>query len=308
MTSARYLGLDLGGTNIKVAVVETTEATSIPEVVFTARHKTMAAEGPTGVTARLIEVGRETLDQVGPVSGLGLGVPGLFEPDTGQIVLFPNLPGPWPGHALRDPVGDALGVVTTLINDARAFVLAEGTIGAGRDCPTVVGVTLGTGIGGGIMIDGRLHLGDFGTGGEVAHQTIVPEGPLCGCGNRGCVEALAKAEALAELAGLPSVAEVYERAADGDEKCLTAIETAASYVGIGLANVVTLIGPSCIVIGGGIMAAGDLALDPIRRAMERRLFLAPRDTVKVVPAELGRWAGAIGAALAGRSQLEVRAR
>ena len=308
MNPTRYLGLDLGGTNIKVAVVEAGEETSIPEVIFTARHKTQASDGPSGVTDRLIAVGRETLEQVGPVSALGLGVPGLFEPDTGKIVLFPNLPGPWPGHSLRDPVGEALGLPATLINDARAFVLAEGTIGAGRDCPTVVGLTLGTGIGGGIMIDGSLHLGDFGTGGEVAHQAIVPDGPQCGCGNRGCVEALAKAEALAELAGVPDVAEVYERAAGGDESCLAAIETTATYVGIGLANVVTLVGPSCIVIGGGIMAAGDLALEPIRKAMEARLFLAPRNTVRVVPAELGRWAGAIGAALAGRGQFEVRAR
>ena len=140
------------------------------------------------------------------------------------------------------------------------------------------------------------------------HQIIMPDGPQCGCGNRGCIEALAKGEALAEMVGLPDAATVCALAADGDEDCLAAIDTIAHYIGIGLANVVTLLGPSCIVVGGGIMAAGDLILGPIRRAMVAHVRLAPGDRVEVVPAELGNWAGAIGAALAGRAQLEVRSR
>jgi glucokinase len=304
----RFLGLDLGGTNIKAVVVEGDDESTVPNVISTALHATHADRGPQGVTDRLIEVGRATIEEFGPVTAAGLGVPGLFEADSGRIVLFPNLPGPWPGHSLRDPVGVALGVPTTLINDARAFVLAEGTIGAGRGHHTLVGLTLGTGIGGGIMIDGRIHLGAFGTGGEIAHQIVMPGGPLCGCGNRGCVEALAKADALADLVGIPDAAAVYARAADGDEDCLAAIDTVANYIGIGLANAVTLLGPSCIVIGGGIIAAGDLVLEPIRQAMRSHLVLAPAEEVRIVPAELGNWAGAIGAALAGRAQIDVRAR
>ena len=307
MTGGRYLGLDLGGTNIKAAVVEIS-GSSEPRVVSTALHETFARRGPDAVTDRLIEVGRATIEEFGPVTAAGLGVPGIFEADTGRIVLFPNLPGPWAGHPLRDPVGAALGVPTTLINDARAFVLAEGTIGAGRGHRTLVGLTLGTGIGGGIMIDGQIHLGAFGTAGEIAHQIVMPGGPLCGCGNRGCVEVLAKADALAALVGLPDAASVYAQAADGDEACLAAIDTVAGYIGIGLANVVTVLGPSCIVIGGGIIAAGDLVLEPIRKALSAHLVLAPAERVGVVPAELGNWAGAIGAALAGRAQLDVRAR
>ncbi|MDH5371581.1 MAG: ROK family protein [Acidimicrobiia bacterium] len=308
MSAQRFLGLDLGGTNIKAAVVEVADGVPTPTVVSTTQHPTEADRGPTGVTDRLIEVGRATLADHGPVAAAGLGVPGLFDADSGRIVLFPNLPGPWPGHPLRDPVAAALGVPTTLINDARAFVLAEGTIGAGSAHRALVGITLGTGIGGGIMIDGRIHLGAFGTGGEVAHQIIMPDGPECGCGNRGCVEALAKGDALAALAGLPDAATVCARAAAGDEDCLAAIDTVAGYIGIGLANVVTLLGPSCIVIGGGIMAAGDLMLEPIRQAMVAHVRLAPGNLVEVVPAELGNWAGAIGAALAGRPQSDVRAR
>lgn len=308
MTRQRFLGLDLGGTNIKAAIVEGGDESTIPEVISTVLHATHAERGPRGVTDRLIEVGRATIDEFGPVTAAGLGVPGIFETDTGRIVLFPNLPGPWAGHALRDPVGTALGVPTTLINDARAFVLAEGTIGAGRAHHTLIGLTLGTGIGGGIMIDGKIHLGAFGTGGEIAHQIIMPGGPLCGCGNRGCIEALAKADALAAMVGLPDAASVYAQAADGDKDCLAAIDTVANYIGIGLANVVTVLGPSCIVIGGGIIASGDLVLEPIRKALRAHLVLAPADGVSVVPAELGNWAGAIGAALAGRAQAEVRDR
>jgi glucokinase len=308
MTTGRYLGLDLGGTNIKVAVIEAGEDRRPPQVVLTAQHATRAERGPHGVTDRLIEVGAATIENVGSVDAAGLGVPGLFDPDTGRIKLFPNLTGPWAGHSLRDPIAEAFGVPTALINDARAFVLAEGTVGAGRGSHTLIGLTLGTGIGGGIMIDGRIHLGEFGTGGEIGHQIIVPDGPLCGCGNRGCVEALAKAEALAALAGQPDAATVYERAAQGDESCLAAIDTVATYIGIGLANAVALLGPSRIVIGGGIVASGELVLGPIREAMIARVTLAPVEQVSVVAAELGNWAGAIGAALAARDQIDVRAR
>jgi glucokinase len=308
MSMERFLGLDLGGTNIKTAIVEINDTESLPRVVSTGQHQTRADLGPAAVADRLIEVGRMTIEEYGPVVAMGLGVPGLFETDTGRIVLFPNLPGPWPGHSLRDPVGEALRVPTTLINDARAFVLAEGTVGAGRSHQTLVGLTLGTGIGGGIMIDGRIHLGEFGTGGEIAHQIIMPDGPQCGCGNRGCVEALAKGDALTELAGLSDPEAVFAGAADGDEASLAAIDTVARYIGIGLANVVTMLGPSCIVIGGGIMAAGELILDPIRKSMVEHVRLAPGERVQVVAAELGNRAGAIGAALAGRNQAEVRSR
>ena len=277
-------------------------------MIATASHDTFADRGPDFVTRRLIEVGRRTIDEFGPVSGAGLGVPGLFEPASGRIVLFPNLPGPWRGHSLRDPVMSGLDVPTVLINDARAFLLAEGTLGAGKGHNPVIGLTLGTGVGGGIMIDGEIHLGAFGTGGEIGHQIIVRDGPSCGCGSRGCVEALARSDRLAEMVGLPDVATVYERAADGDEECLAAIDTVADYIGIGIANAITLLGPSCVVIGGGIAAAGDLILDPIRRSVRQHVFLAPKDGAEIVAAQLGNWAGAIGAALAGRPQAEVRAR
>lgn len=149
------------------------------------------------------------------------------------------------------------------------------------------------------MIDGRLHGGAFGVAGELGHQTIVPDGPLCGCGNRGCVEALTRADVLTSLAGKETAEEVYSAAAAGEEKSLAAIRQVAEYLGIGLANVVTLLGPDRIIIGGGIADAGELVLGPIRQAVRARVTLVPTDQIDVVAASLGAGAGALGAALAG---------
>jgi glucokinase len=248
---------------------------------------------------RLIEAGLAAIDEFGPVDAVGIGVPGLFNPIEGTIELFPNLPGPWRGHPVRDPVSEGLGVPAAIINDARAFTLAEGTVGAGRGCRTVIGVTLGTGIGGGIMIDGKVHLGAFGTAGEIAHQIVVLDGPLCGCGNRGCAEAVARAGVIAEMAGRSDVEQVFAGVRAGDARCIAAVETAARYIGVAIANAVTLLGPNRIVVGGGLTNAGELVLGPIRDAVRSHVKLVPAEGVDVVAAELGPRAGAIGAALAG---------
>lgn len=298
LTVATHLGLDLGGTNIKVAVVVTRQGTD-PKLIHSDSVPTFAQRGPQGVVERLGEVAREVQTTNPSISSMGIGVPGLFDEATGVIELFPNLPGPWDGQPMRDPVARGVGLPVTLINDARAFTLAEGTIGAGRGCSTLVCVTLGTGIGGGVMIDGKIHLGAFGRGGEIAHQTVLPDGPVCGCGNRGCAEALARADVVAAAAGRATVEDVYAGVKAGDERCIAAVEQAAGYLGIALANVITVLGPERIVIGGGIIEAGELVLDPIRRAILSRVTLVPADQIPVVAATLGPMAGAVGAALAG---------
>jgi glucokinase len=195
----RLLGLDLGGTNVKVAVVEIAPGGD-PQVVAEETHPTHAALGPAAVVSRLVEIGAVTIARHGPVAGAGIGTPGVFDPAAGTVLLFPNLPGPWAGQPLRDPVAAGLGVPVTLINDARAFTLAEGTVGAGKGCDTLVCLTLGTGVGGGLMIGGRLHVGTYGRGGEIGHQIVIPDGPRCGCGAYGCVEAVTRADVLAALA------------------------------------------------------------------------------------------------------------
>jgi glucokinase len=294
--STTHLGLDLGGTNIKVAIVSR-EGDDF-DVISTDSVDTEAAEGPEGVTENLVRVGRAALPASG-ASTLGLGVPGHFDRDTGRILLFPNLPGEWSGFPLRDRIEEALGVDTWMINDARAFTLAEGLLGAGRGCHTVACVTLGTGVGGGLMIEGRLHRGAFGVAGEIGHQTVMADGPLCGCGNRGCVEALVRADVLASTAGRPTASDVFEGAREGDDRCLDAVSQMADYLGIGLANVVTMFGPERIVVGGGIADAGDLVLGPVTAAVKRRVTLVPTEKIDIVPAHFGRFAGAVGAALAG---------
>lgn len=292
----RRLGLDLGGTNIKVVVLD--DATGGEQVVFSDTVPTLAERGPAAVVDRLIDVARATTESQTGIEAVGIGVPGLFDVTLGTIQLFPNLPGPWRGQALRHPVADNLGLPVTLINDARAFTLAEGTMGAGRGSSTLVCVTLGTGIGGGIMFEGVLYTGPLGVAGEIAHQTVLPDGPLCGCGNRGCAEALARADAIAARAGRKTVEEVYAGAGAGEPECLAAVRFAAYYLGIALANAVALLGPDRIVIGGGIIRAGDAALDPIRDAVRERVTLVPTHAINVVSAALGTEAGAVGAALA----------
>jgi len=292
----RVLGLDLGGTNIKVAVVETS-ADGPPEIVYSEEGPTRAADGPDAVTGRLIELGTEAIEESGPVDGAGVGVPGLFDFDTGEIIFFTNLPGPWEGFPLRSSLADGLDVTVNLINDARAFTLAEGTVGAGRGARTLACLTLGTGIGGGLMIDGKLKFGAFGIAGELGHQTVDPDGPVCGCGNRGCLEALARPPAIAASAGKKSFEAVLEGLGESDEESTEALAKAAYYLGIGLANVITMIGPDRIVIGGGVAEAGEPVFEPIRKAVRSRLTLVPPEATQIVPASLGAQAGAIGAAL-----------
>ena len=303
----RSLGLDLGGTNIKVVVLD--DADGPEQVVFSETFPTLAERGPTAVVDRLIALAAETTESHGGIEAVGIGIPGLFDVTLGTIELFPNLPGPWKGQSVRDPVAESLGLPVTLINDARAFTLAEGTIGAGRGSSTLVCVTLGTGIGGGIMFDGELYTGPLGVAGEIAHQTVLPDGPMCGCGNRGCAEALARADAIAARAGRTTVQEVYAGVEGGDPDFVAAVRFAAYYLGIALANAVALLGPDRIVIGGGIAEAGNVVLDPIRQALRERVTLVPTDAIDVVSAALGSKAGAVGAALAARGLVHpVRAR
>jgi glucokinase len=163
----------------------------------------------------------------------------------------------------------------------------------------MVGITLGTGVGGVIAIDGRVHQGHDGTAGEFGHQTIDPDGPWCGCGNRGCVEAYARADQIAAACGTATAEEAVAAARAGNERALAGLTQVARYLGIGIANVITLISPDKIVIGGGVAAAGDLLLGPVRDELRRRVLTTALERVELVTAELGVWAGAIGAAVHG---------
>jgi glucokinase len=288
------VGLDLGGTNTKCAVIEVDRGE--PRVLATASAPTRAEEGPEAVLARVARLAQVTVAPFGPPHGVGLGLPGHFDAQTGTGVILPNLAGDWVGRPIAAPVAEQLGLPVLLINDARALTLAELRMGAGRGARTMVCVTLGTGVGGGVVIDRRLHLG-LGHAGEIGHTIVDPDGPPCGCGNRGCLDRVAGAAAIAARAGHATVAEAIDAARRGDARARAALEHAASAIGVALAGAAVLLWPDRIVVGGGIAEAGELLLAPLRREVLARARVCPADAVTIAGAELGPAAGAIGAAL-----------
>lgn len=311
------VGVDLGGTNLRAAVVNVDDG----RVVADARDLTHAEQGPASVIERMAcliqqAIGDARVDGA-EVAAIGIGVPGLYDPATNVVRFVPNLPTTWPGVPLGPEIQSRLGRQTVLINDSRAFILAEATFGAARGGRTVVGMTIGTGIGGGAVIDGRLHLGLDGTAGEVGHHTIIPGGFLCGCGNRGCLEAHASGPAIATL-GIKAIRqgrttllrelvggdlnlvtpEVIVRAAERDDPVAVEIlDEAGSYLGMGVANLITLFSPDAVVLGGGVAAAGEWILRPIRRVVRERCRVTPLARVKIVTASLAQEAGVVGAAV-----------
>jgi glucokinase len=304
--SSLHLGIDLGATNLKWAVVERAPGPRSGEeddaawaTLDRGQIPTRAGEGPDAVIGRLVEIGRAALARRPGIASLGIGVPGLYDPATGATRFLVNVPGDWAGRPVAAPVSAALGLPVVLVNDARAFGLAELRLGAGRGARSMVGLTLGTGVGGVIAIDGRVHQGHDGTAGEVGHQTIDPDGPWCNCGNRGCLEAYARADQIAHACGTASPEEAVRAAQAGDERALDGLRQIGRYLGIGIANLVTLITPDRVVLGGGVAQAGAFLFEPIRAELRRRVTTTDLDQVALVPAELGTWAGAIGAAIHG---------
>jgi len=294
---SRHLGLDLGGTNIKWVVAEHDGVDW--SVLGRDQVPTPAADGPDAVVGRLATVGAEAIERHPGVSSVGIGVPGLYDPAAGTTRFLVNIPGPWAGKPVAGPIGAALGLPAFLINDARAFGLAELRLGAGRGASSMIGFTLGTGVGGVIAVDGHIHQGHDGTGGELGHQTIEPDGPWCHCGNRGCLEAFARADQIAAACGTATAEDAVELARAGDARAIDGLAQVGRYLGIGIANMITAISPDKVVIGGGVAPAADLFLGTIRAELRRRVFTTSLDAVQIVTAELGTWAGGIGAAVHG---------
>jgi glucokinase len=307
------IGVDLGGTNLRAAVVDTTTG----RVLTDAHRPTRAEGGPPIVIERMAALIEESGLARYEITAIGIGVPGVYDPATNVVRFLPNLPTSWLNVPLGREIESRVGRPTMLINDARAFVLAEAAFGAGQGADTVVGMTLGTGIGGGVVIAGRLRLGLDGTAGEVGHQIIDFNGPICGCGSRGCLEAYASGPAITTL-GIKAVRqgrttairdlvagdlnritpEIIVQAAEvGDAVAREILDEVGFYLGIGIANLVTLFSPDMVVIGGGVSRAGDWLLQPIRATVRQRCHMTPVDRVRIVLAALGEEAGVIGAAL-----------
>ena len=296
----QHLGIDLGGTNIKTTILDADYG-----IVGEATRPTQAHGGPEHVIATMIAAGRVAVETWGAVATCGVGVPGWFDSIDGTIEHFANIEGDWMGRPVRAPIEAALGVPVAIINDARAFTLAEFTVGAARGASTVVCYTLGTGIGGGLVIDGRLRFGRHGRAGELGHLVTFPGGGLCGCGNRGCIETLVNAESLARMAGTASASDAVDAARSGDALALTALDTVTDLLGMAFANMITVLMPEKIVVGGGIAEAGPLLFDRLRDATRRHLRLVPDDWWEIVPASVGPYTGAVGAAIWGAAPQQV---
>jgi len=319
----QFIGVDLGGTNLRAALVNT-DSGEFNHLIYTPAH---AEEGHDAVMKRMIQLINEVLnrssldkDQIG---GIGIGVPGILDLAKGIVLFLPNLPGTWPNVPLKQVVEEGTGLPVYLLNDVRSMTLAEWTFGAGRVVDTIACFAIGTGIGGGLVINGKLHLGIGGTGGELGHQIIDMNGPNCGCGGQGCLEAFASGPAIAAM-GVKAVMQglttsigpkanydlnkidtklIAEAALEGDPIAKDIYEKAGFYIGIGVSNVLAIVGPRKVVIGGGVSQAGDLLLEPIRRTVQERVHIMPVEEVEIVPAALGTYAGIIGAALWARDQI-----
>jgi glucokinase len=302
---SRHLGIDLGGTFIKWAVVAHDDARGVSdtddswEVLERGEVPTHAEEGPAEVIERLAAIGRQAIEAGHAITSIGIAIPGRYDPASGATGLLPNFPDDWTGVPVAPYVGLHTGTSTFLINDARAFGLAELRLGGGRGASSIVGLTLGTGLGGVLAVDGRVYQGHDGAAGEIGHQTLDEDGPECGCGNRGCLEAYVRADRIAEACGAATADEVVARARGGDAVALGVLAEMGRYLAIGLANAITILTPDRVVIGGGRAAAMDLFEAPMRDELRRRVTMTDLEKVEIVPAELGVWAGAIGAAIHG---------
>lgn len=312
----KYIGCDLGGTNLRAAIVDV-------ETGNVLRHMsipTLAREGHEAVMRRMAGLFIQLIEaagmQAGDIGGIGIGVPGVLDLDKGETLFLPNLAGTWPHVPLRDTIAALTGIPTGLLNDVRSITYGEWRFGAGRGVDTLAVFAIGTGIGGGLVINGQLHLGIGGTGAELGHTMIDFNGPACGCGNRGCLEAYASGPAIA-AAGMKAVSQgmttriaelcegdlnritpelIATAARDGDAVAMDIYEKAGFYIGIAAANTCVALGPRRVIIGGGVARAGDLLLEPIRRTLSERVRVMPIEQVVVVPSQLGDNAGVIGVA------------
>ncbi|WP_127490729.1 ROK family protein [Paenibacillus glycanilyticus] len=308
-----FLGIDLGGTHIKAVLLNESG-----QVVHEKQLATCASEGTAAVMAKLsaliVDADRGF---PGELQRIGLAVPGVLDQERKRVVLLPNFPDSWHGFELREHLMLVTGQEVELINDARAAAFAELNLGAGRGISDFLLLVLGTGVGGGVVLKGELILGSRGVAGELGHQVIQPDGLLCGCGNRGCLETIASGPAIASAAirvlkqGLPTLMRelvqddvskvnssiVDEAAVRGDRFAIDILKGAANALVQAIRNGIAILNPGAVIIGGGVARSGFL-LDLVRRGLESRVILFPSTLggVDVVEAVFGTYAGAVGAA------------
>ncbi len=304
-----FVGIDLGGTNLKLGLVTAEgrllERRSVP---------TEADRGPDHVLSRMAESCRDLADATegSEISAVGVGVPGPLDTRAGVVVFAPNLPG-WRDVPVRDRLQEALGLDVVLENDANAAAYGEFRCGAARDVENMVLLTLGTGVGGGMVLCGRLFRGTNDAGAELGHVVIATGGRWCGCGNRGCLEAYASATAVVgrtreaieagEASSLSDAADltakaVFAAANEGDILAGRIVEETADYLGVGIASILHVVNPEMVVLTGGMMGAGEPFLGRVRERVRQTAFERAWSVCEIRGSTLGGDAGILGAALA----------
>lgn len=306
------VGVDLGGTKIATGIVDQ-DGKLLDQLVC----DTDAKEGSDAVLERMAQSVKTLLERQNakPEDVLGIGVcsPGPLERETGLVLFAPNLG--WKNVYLGPILQEKTGITTYVENDANAAALAEKWFGAGRGVENMVYITVSTGVGSGIIINDRLYAGTHGTAGEVGHIVIEGDGPLCGCGQRGCLESLASGTAIARMAkealqaGAESVIRdlvegdldaisakvVGEAAKQGDKVAQEVLDKAFYYLSLGVVNVLNLFDPEVVVIGGGVSKLGDMLFTPVIEQVRKKAVAGPREKTRIVPAALGVDAGMLGA-------------
>jgi glucokinase len=311
------VGVDLGGTNIVVGLVPIEGG----EVLGFRSHPTESGRGPKFVVDRIVSMVEAAISEVaaahgttrGAVAGVGIGSPGPLDRSTGTVINTPNLG--WRNFPLRDLIANAVGLPATLDNDANCATYGEWWLGAGRNVDTLVGLTLGTGIGGGIVLDGEIFHGASDAAGEIGHMTIEANGRKCKCGNYGCLEAYASGPAIALRAvegleaGVESLlpalvngrveditaATVYEAVVLGDPYANEVMRETAKILGAGVANMINVLNPEMVVIAGGVTRAGDHLFAPLQAEVRKRAFRSAQEACEIVSAQLPGTAGVVGA-------------
>jgi glucokinase len=318
------VGVDLGGTNVRAGLLDRDG-----HVLADARAPALGMEGPPATLGQIIKVIAEAMDQGGAqprqVAGIGMGIPGRHRSEEGITIFSPNLAG-WVNVQVTRPIREHFGLATYMLNDVKTATLGEHRFGAGRGKRHVVMITLGTGIGGGVISDGEIRLGSGEGFSEVGHHIVDLNGPQCTCGSRGCWEAMAGRDAIIRRAvfklqdGRHSLigdrtgydlsqitpALIDQAARDGDAVAREVWEETGTIVGVGLSNLIQLYNPEVVVVGGGIAQAGELILEPARRVVQSRARMVPAETAQIVPAALGEDAGIVGASVLVMLHLEGR--
>ncbi len=316
------VGVDMGGTKILAAVID-----AEGKIVHQVKTATKPRKGQEEVIKRIARCIQEAIDRAklkpSQIRAIGIGSPGPLDPETGVIIFAPNLG--WSNVPLKTKLEVNLGIPTFVDNDVNMGTLGEYAFGAGQGVKSLVGIFVGTGIGGGIILDGKLYHGVNKTAGEVGHMIVKANGPRCGCGNFGCLEAVASRTAITrelqkailkkgqkskltqlnggslDLIRSQAIAKAVKRA---DKPTIKVMQRAGKYLGMSVASIVHFLNPEMIVLGGGVIEAmGDSLLDPIRQAAAKYALPTTMDGVQIVEATLGDNAGVIGASVLARQRL-----